>query len=193
MATTTHPAKRRALLGWPDWASRVGIDKIWVDALPERLAQSVMGPFTLLLRLTMGWIFLWSGIDKLVTDFTAGGFLANATSGPLTGWFHSLGRSDAALSVIDPLVIWGQILIGVTLTLGLFTRSGLFWAAAMMMMFYLAQFPPANNPFMDEHLVYIVVFALLGALGAGRILGLDALVERLPWVKRNRLATLLLG
>jgi thiosulfate dehydrogenase [quinone] large subunit len=46
---------------------------------------------------------------------------------------------------------------------------------------------------MDEHLVYIVVFALLAALGAGRIFGLDALVERLPWVRKNRVVTLLLG
>jgi thiosulfate dehydrogenase [quinone] large subunit len=63
----------------------------------------------------------------------------------------------------------------------------------MMLLFYLPQLPPANNPFMDEHLVYIVVFALLAALGAGRIFGLDALVERLPWVRKNRVVTLLLG
>jgi hypothetical protein len=37
------------------------------------------------------------------------------------------------------------------------------------------------------------VFALLAALGAGRIFGLDALVERLPWVRKNRVVTLLLG
>ncbi|MCJ7491187.1 MAG: DoxX family protein, partial [Dehalococcoidia bacterium] len=111
----------------------------------------------------------------------------------LGDWFQSLGTNQAALDVINPLVIWGQVLIGVTLVLGLFTRAGLFWAAAMMMMFYLAVFPPANNPFMDEHLVYIVIFGLLGALGAGRILGVDAWIERIPWVKRNRVVALLLG
>jgi thiosulfate dehydrogenase [quinone] large subunit len=181
------------LTGWPALVRRTHLDRVWLDALPESLAQSVMGPFTLLLRLTMGWIFLWSGIDKLVTDFSASGFLVNGTQGPLGDWFQSLGTNQAALDVINPLVIWGQVLIGVTLVLGLFTRAGLFWAAAMMMMFYLAVFPPANNPFMDEHLVYIVIFGLLGALGAGRILGVDAWIERIPWVKRNRLVALLLG
>jgi thiosulfate dehydrogenase [quinone] large subunit len=185
--------RQRELTGWPAWARVSGIDRVWADALPERLAQSVMGPFTLLLRLTMGWIFIWSGIDKAVTNFSAAGFLVHSTQGPLGGWFQSLGANQAALNVIDPLVIWGQILIGATLVLGLFTRSGLFWGAAMVMMFYLAQFPPANNPFMDEHLVYILLFGLLGALGSGRILGVDALVERIPWVKRNRVVTLLLG
>lgn len=193
MATRSHPMTREHVFGWPQWIQRLHIDRFWIDALPERLAQTVMGPATLLLRLTMGWIFLWSGIDKLVTDFTASGFLVNATQGPLGGWFQSLGANQAALDVIDPLVVWGQILIGVTLVFGIFTRAGLFWAAAMMMMFYLAQFPPANNPFMDEHLVYIIIFGLLGALGAGRILGVDAWIERIPWVKRNRVVTLLLG
>ncbi len=61
------------------------------------------------------------------------------------------------------------------------------------MLYYLAQWPPANNPFMGYHLVYILILGLLGALGAGRILGVDAWIERIPWIKRNRFVTLLLG
>jgi thiosulfate dehydrogenase [quinone] large subunit len=144
----------------------------------------VILPFTLLLRLAMGWIFVWSGFDKLLTDWTSAGFLVNGTSGPLQGWFVDLGANGAAVNVIDGLVISGQILIGLTLILGVVTRFSLFWAGGMVFMFYIAQFPPANNPFLDEHIVYIVVFLLLGALGAGRILGLDALIEKLPFVRR---------
>jgi thiosulfate dehydrogenase [quinone] large subunit len=144
----------------------------------------VILPFTLLLRLAMGWIFVWSGFDKLVTDWTSAGFLVNSTSGPLQGWFMNLGTNSAAVDVINGLVISGQILIGLTLILGVFTRFSLFWAGVMIFMFYIAQFPPASNPFLDQHIVYIVVFFLLGALGAGRILGLDALIEKLPFVRR---------
>ncbi|MGZ3319313.1 MAG: DoxX family protein, partial [Isosphaeraceae bacterium] len=190
MATRARSIQRKELTGWPAWVKRVGIDRVWLDALPETLAQSVMGPFTLLLRLTMGWIFVWSGFDKLIRGFTASGFLLHSTQGPLTFWFHSLGSSTMALNIVNPLVIWGEILIGVSLIFGIFTRAALFWGTVMMMLFYLAQFPPAQNPFMDEHLVYIVVFGLLGALGAGRIVGLDAWLERLPWVKRHRAITL---
>jgi thiosulfate dehydrogenase (quinone) large subunit len=193
MATRTRSIRPRELTGWPAWVRRTHIDRVWVDALPERLAQSVMGPFTLMLRLTMGWIFVWAGFDKLIRGFSASGFLLHSTQGPLTFWFHSLGSSQTALNIVNPLVVWGEILIGLTLVFGIFTRAGLFWGAVMMMLYYLAQFPPAQNPFMDYYLVYIVVFALLGALGAGRIAGLDAWVERIPWVKRNRAITLLLG
>jgi thiosulfate dehydrogenase [quinone] large subunit len=153
----------------------------------------VILPFTFLLRVAMGWIFVWSGFDKLLGDWTSAGFLVNATTGPLEGWFVDLGTNSAAVNVIDGLVIWGQILIGITLITGLATRFSLFWAGAMIFMFYIAQFPPANNPFLDEHIIYIAVFLLLGALGAGRILGLDALVEKLPLVRRIRGAEYFLG
>ena len=160
--------------------------------LTFRYADVIL-PFTFLLRIAMGWIFVWSGFDKLLGDWTSAGFLVNATKGPLEGWFVDLGTNSAAVDVIDGLVIWGQILIGITLILGLGTRFSLFWAGAMMFMFYIAQFPPANNPFLDEHIIYIAVFLLLGALGAGRILGLDALVEKLPLVGRIRGAEYFLG
>jgi thiosulfate dehydrogenase [quinone] large subunit len=139
---------------------------------------------TLILRLAMGWIFIWSGFDKLITNFSATGFLVNGTSGPLKDTFVRMGESQTAINVIDPLVIWGQILIGFSLVLGIFTRFGLLMASLMVFMFYLAQLWPANNPFLDDHIIYMAVFALLGALGAGRILGLDAVIEKIDLVKR---------
>ncbi len=190
MATIAHPVERRTVR---ERVEASVFTRAWFDALPDSLATAVVMPFILLLRLTMGWIFIWSGFDKLVTNFSAAGFLTNATQGPFGGWFQDLGANQTAVDIINPLVIWGQILIGITLMFGIFTRGGLFWAAVMVFLFYLAQLPPANNPFMDEHLVYIIVFALLGALGAGRIFGLDALVERLSWVRKNRLVILILG
>jgi|DewCreStandDraft_5_1066085.scaffolds.fasta_scaffold01510_6 thiosulfate dehydrogenase [quinone] large subunit len=150
-----------------------------------RHVDLVVPVFALLLRLSLGFIFIWAGFDKLITDFTAKGFLINATSGPLKDLFVRLGENQTALTVIDPLVVWGQILIGFSLILGLFTRFGLLMGAVQMFIFYLAQLWPEFNPFLDEHIVYILVMALLGALGAGRILGLDALIERWEPVKRT--------
>ena len=149
-----------------------------------RHVDLVIPVFALLLRLSMGFIFIWSGFDKLVTNFSASGFLVNASSGPLKDLFVRMGESQAALSVIDPLVVYGQIFIGFSLILGIFTRLGLLMGASQMLLFYLAALWPAHNPFLDEHIVYILLMALLGALGAGRILGLDALIERWAPVKK---------
>lgn len=96
------------------------------------LFHRVVVPFTLLLRLLMGWIFLWAGFDKAINGFSAEGFLTHATSGPLHGWFTDLGASATALSVIEPLVTYGQILMGFAIFFGAATRSALSFAGIMM-------------------------------------------------------------
>lgn len=149
--------------------------------------------FTLLLRLLMGWILLWAGFDKAINGFTAEGFLLHATSGPLHGWMMDLGASATALSVIDPLVTYSQILMGIALFFGAATRLTLVFAAIMMFLFYIAQFPPEYDLFADYYLVYIVVYLMLGAVGAGRVLGLDRYVERLPAVRDRPWMRYLLG
>ncbi len=147
-------------------------------------------PFLALVgRLVMGFFFIWSGFDKLITDFSASGFLVNASKGPLEDIFVDMGTSSAAVDVIDPLVVYGQILIGFSLILGVFTRVGCFFGALQMVMFYLPVLWPEHNPIIDEHVIYAGIFALLGALGAGRVLGGDYFLERtqpvvrMPWLK----------
>ena len=155
--------------------------------------HQVVVPFGLLLRLLMGWIFLWAGFDKAINGFTAEGFLLHATSGPLKDWFTSLGGDATTLSVIDPLVTYGQILMGTAIALGIAMRLALFFAAVQMFLFYIAQFPPEHDLFVDYYIVYIVVYLMLGALGAGRIMGLDRYIERLPWVRTRPRLRYLLG
>jgi thiosulfate dehydrogenase [quinone] large subunit len=104
-----------------------------------------------------------------------------------------LGANATALSVIDPLVTYSQILMGIALFLGAATRLTLVFAAIMMFLFYIAQFPPEYDLFADYYLVYIVVYLMLGALGAGRVLGLDGYVERLPAARDRPWMRYLLG
>ncbi len=156
-------------------------------------ADAVLPLLTLAGRLVMGFFLIWSGFDKLITDFSAGGFLANASKGPLKDIFIDMGTSQTAVDVIDPLVIWGQILIGFSLILGLFTRVGAFFGALMMLMFYLAELWPEHHPFIDDRFIYIGILALLGALGAGRIVGIDSYLERTEMVKKMPWLKYLLG
>ena len=155
--------------------------------------HKVLVPFTVLLRLLMGWIFLWAGFDKAINGFTAAGFLQNATSGPFQEQFAAWGADSGALAVIDPLVTYGQILMGIAIFFGAATRVGLFFGGVMMFLFYIAQFPPEHDLFVDYYIVYIAVYLLLGALGAGRILGLGLFIEQLPWVRDRVWMRYLLG
>jgi thiosulfate dehydrogenase [quinone] large subunit len=142
--------------------------------------------FMLLLRLAFGFYFVWSGFDKLITHFTAQGFLLHSTQGPLKDLFMDMGQSGTALNLIDPLVVYGQILIGLALIFGLFTRFALFAGIIQLSLFYLAQLWPENNPFLDQHIFYILTMGLLAALGAGRVFGLDGVIERWEPVRHAR-------
>ncbi|TYK43600.1 hypothetical protein FXF68_34910, partial [Actinomadura decatromicini] len=61
--------------------------------------------------------------------------------------------------------------------------------AALLVMMWSAVLPPANNPFMDDHLIYALLIVGLALVGAGETLGLGRwwggtrLVQRLPILK----------
>lgn len=75
-----------------------------------------------LLRLAVGWHFLYEGLTKLFDpSWTAAGYLQSTTGG-LAGFYHWLASDPTILSVVDALNVWGLILIGACLMLGLFTR-----------------------------------------------------------------------
>jgi thiosulfate dehydrogenase [quinone] large subunit len=57
----------------------------------------------------------------------------------------------------------------------------------------LAGLPLEHGWVVDDHLVYALILFGLGAFGAGRILGLDARLEKLSVVRNNSWLKLLLG
>ncbi|WP_255151702.1 DoxX family membrane protein [Halorarius halobius] len=159
------------------------------------------------MRVVMGWVLLQGGLTKLVTylnadpsdNWTAAGFLANAIpeGNPFTAAFTAMAGSP----LVDILVMWGLTLTGLGLILGALVRWNAFWGAVMMMMFWAASLtgglmqglPVAHGWVVDDHLVYAALLFGLGAVGAGRILGVDAYLEQTEFVKNNRVLRLILG
>ena len=146
-------------------------------------------------RLSLGWVFAWAFLDKalgLNHDTAAKdawvnggsptkGFLAFAASGPFAGAYHGIAGQAWA----DWLFMLGLLGIGVALLAGIAMRLAAAAGALLLVLMWSAVLPPANNPFMDDHLVYAVVLVLVAALGAGRTLGLGRLWESLPLVRRS--------
>lgn len=153
--------------------------------------------FVGLARIVIGLIFLWAGLEKVLGSgaggFDASGFLKFGTGGSL-GWpfvtgevaegtifnpTHSLwtGLADnaTAMSIINILVPYGQIGIGVSLILGLFTRFGAAMGTLMMIFFFFAAWDFAYG-IVNQHLTYAVVTFGLAVIGAGNFYGLDAIV-----------------
>jgi thiosulfate dehydrogenase [quinone] large subunit len=159
------------------------------------------------MRVTMGWVLLQGGLTKLVTyldsnpdnNWTAAGFLANAI--PAGNPFTEVFAAMAGNPLIDILNMWGLTLTGLALILGAFVRWSAFWGAVMMLFYWaasltdglMAGLPVAHGWVVDDHLVYAALLFGLGAVGAGRVLGLDARIEKLKLVQNNRWLRYLLG
>ncbi|WP_122088180.1 DoxX family protein [Halalkalicoccus subterraneus] len=145
-------------------------------------AHSLSAWFVLALRLMMGFAFLYAGLDKLLgaEPFSAQGYLLGAVpanGGPLVDLFVWMGETGWMLTILDIAVPFGQVAIGLGLLVGAFTRLAAFFGAFMMVMFYFANWDVAHG-LINGDFAYMLVFLAVAAFGAGRILGLDAIIER---------------
>ena len=87
-----------------------------------------------LLRVAIGWHFLYEGLSKLFNPvWSAAGYLQSAT-GPLAGLFHAMAAGEGTLALINILNTWGLVLIGLGLLLGLFTRISQVAGIALLLM-----------------------------------------------------------
>ncbi len=165
------------------------------DSTEEGSIGSHALPYVLgALRLSLGWVFLWAFVDKLfgLGHETAAksawinggsptkGFLGNATSGPLTDFYHSFAGAAWA----DWLFMLGLFAIGVALMAGVAMRFAAAAGALLLVLMWSAVLPPANNLFMDDHLIYAMTLVALALLGAGQAFGLGRQWEQLPIVRR---------
>lgn len=166
------------------------------------LAYSMLG-----LRVVMAWVFLQAGLSKLFEGragdplaWSSASFLENAVApaNPLSGLF---GWFAGYAAVVDPLVIFGQILIGLALLFGVFFRFAALMGALMMALFWTAAWqgglaaglPMANGYVIDSSFVYMLLLFGLGAWGAGRLLGIDRRLEESATVERHSWLRYLLG
>ena len=113
--------------------------------------------FITILRVAIGWHFLYEGLSKILQgNWTASSYLLN-TSGFLSGFYHALASSPSILRITDILNMYGLLLIGLALFIGLFNRFASMAGALLLTMYYFA-YPPFGNPLMnasDGHLFIV--------------------------------------
>lgn len=186
---------------------RSGVDRPVVTPKPEAEGGRVPVIWGVL-RLLMGFTFLWAFLDKLLgLGFATGrdpetgqvdyfgedawinggsptdGLLQFGTSGPLSGFFQGLAGS----SWVEWLFMLSMAGIGLALLLGIGTRLAALGGIAWMLSIYAAtSLLPEFNPIVDEHIIYAAVLAGIAQVRAGRTLGLGnrwrnmSLVQRFP-------------
>ncbi len=148
------------------------------------------GPWTgywlLLLRLVAGWWFFASGLGKIVEHgvlYDAYGWMMFATEGtlvyPITSWFAA-----NAVWLPNLMIPWGQLAIGLGLLVGCLTRLAAANGAFLMVFFYFGNADWANG-FVNGDLLGLLLFVTIVVFGAGRVFGLDAVLERTETVRNN--------
>ena len=110
-----------------------------------------------IIRAAIGWHFLYEGLSKLLMEsWSAQSYLANAT-GFLSGFYHWLSAGEGLVEVIDVLNVYGLILIGLALFLGIFIRLASAGGVLLLLLYYFAYPPFGTSLFgsMEGHF-YIV-------------------------------------
>jgi thiosulfate dehydrogenase [quinone] large subunit len=159
-----------------------------------------------LVRISLGFVFLWSFLDKAfafgfstgrdaetgVIDFFGQDAWINGgspTDGAILfgakGPFADLYANLAGQVWVEWVYMLCMLLIGVALILGVATRIAAIGGIIWLTLFYtLTSIWPEHNPFVDDHVVYALVLVVLAAVGAGRYLGFGERWERTKLVER---------
>lgn len=139
-----------------------------------------------LLRITIGWHFLYEGVIKLYNPYwSARGYLLSAEGifKPFFTWLSG----DAMIGLVNGANIALTLAVGITLLLGVFTRIGALIGCLLLLMFYLAH-PPLHGYaassmggsywIVNYNLVEIAGLLVVIAFPTSLYFGLDNLLAR---------------
>ena len=136
-----------------------------------------------LLRILIGWHFLYEGITKLTNpNWSAASFLLES-KWIFAGIFKGIAGNPSLLSTVNILNTWGLILIGLGLMMGCSTRTASV-AGIILLAFYYVSNPPfaglyyaipseGNYLVVNKNLIEMTALFVLLLLPTGHIIGVD--------------------
>jgi thiosulfate dehydrogenase [quinone] large subunit len=189
------------LLDWSreEWRTIMTTNRVeWLGKPIEfGYAESITGYVTVILRLVTGYWFLNAGVSKYAfvagEPFSAAGWLMHGTAAsPIHGFFVFAAETPWLLGFTNLAIPIGQTLIGLGLIIGAFTRLAALWGSVLMVFFYLGNADWAHG-YVNGDLFGFLMFAVVGTLAAGRIMGLDRVLEATEFVRQRPALKYLLG
>jgi len=175
-----------------------------LSEVPGAMMTSTAAKLLAVLRIAIGFVFLWAFLDKTFgLRYSTGsakswinggsptkGFLSSVEVGPFQSLFHSIAGTWWA----DTLFMLGMLGVGVALIAGVGLRLAAGAGALIMAMMWFAEFPFAQhtsagdpsgstNPLTDYHFIYAAVLLVVAATFAGDTWGLGRMWAKLPIVR----------
>ena len=164
------------------------------------LSRSAMIAITVM-RVIVGWHFLYEGIAKLTSSsWSAAGYM-RASRGPFAAFFKWIASNPQMLDNTNLITMYGLTIVGVLLMLGLFTRLAAIAGIGFILLFYLCNPPfvgyfysiPTEGSYLivNKNLVELCALAVILLTRSGLFAGLDRIVHGLlvRRFRRARLAT----
>jgi thiosulfate dehydrogenase [quinone] large subunit len=151
-----------------------------------------------LLRVFVGWHFLYEGLAKLTsTTWSAAGYM-KASRGPFAALFKWIASQPHLLDNANLITMYGLTIVGVLLILGLFTRLASLAGIGFILLFYLCNPPfvgyfyaiPTEGSYLivNKNLVELSALFVILVTGSGRFAGLDRILHGM-FARPTRLAT----
>lgn len=150
-----------------------------------------------LIRFVIGWHMYYQGWGKLWAVNWSAKWYLEAAKGPFASWFQWLAESPTLLAVSDIAVVWGLMILGLLLMLGLFTRVAALAGIALMLLFFLAA-PPlpvmgfsvataqGSELYVDKTFIEVLALVVVLSFPTGQMAGLDVLVRQ--YLRRRKQA-----
>ncbi len=147
-------------------------------------------PALTLLRILIGWHFLYEGVLKVFNpEWSAKGYLISAET---ISWFYQWLATDALIGFVDAANISILFIVGLALVLGIFERPAALLGIALLVMYYFAH--PAfmgsaqlgaegNYWIVNKNLIEAAALFVLYQLPTGNYFGFE--VFRKPQSKLN--------
>ena len=193
-ATATAPAVTQPADGTETAATEQPVGAVATQPVGETTRQKATRYIWAVIRIALGWTFLWAFLDKTFglgrgTEADAAwingghptqGFLQFGATGPFTGFYQNIAGAAWA----DWLFMIGLAGIAFALLLGIGLRVAAVAGGLLYVLMWTVVLPPESNPFMDEHLINAALLAGLALVAAGHTLGLGRQWARLPIVER---------
>lgn len=143
------------------------------------------------LRVAIGWHFLFEGLVKISNPNWSSYFYLLDSKGIFEDFFKMLANNEQSLHIVDILNIWGLIIIGLFLMLGLFSKQAIIAGIALLSLYYLSHAPffgleyalPDTGSYwiIDKTLIEIFALVVLLTFPTSKEIGLD----RLIFAKKN--------
>lgn len=147
------------------------------------------------LRIAIGWHFLYEGVAKVFTpNWSSVSYLLNS-SGPLAGLFQSLANNQFLVYLADYSIIFGLIIIGFALFIGLSTKVTALAGSALLLLFYVSNPPLTVNPIgygveghyliINKNLIELLTLVVLAYIPAAWHFGIENIKKAKPEEKAS--------